>query len=418
MEKIKQAKRIYVYGGAFDPLTVAHEAVIRNLFMRSVMEQVKHEGQPITSIVILVSDNDEKKYVAPIENRIRMAEMAVDSMLNWPLYSYLRDYVKVVRQPNRMYKTLTEDLDLPKEKVTIVLGADEWKQLYQYHNWNAWKGLVEEFAFLVYSRKTPGELKVDSGLEGKCVATVSCGGRESIVIDARDGQVPMEKIRVSTSSAIIPPVSSTAVRRAMRFNPMYDGTDVPNYIRDYVSSFTLYDQVDLYAYEAAEGEAMNRYDPDKFPKCSVTATTVIYHYGKILLVRRKYGPFKGFWCLPGGFANPHEDIEQVAIREVKEETGIDGGFPCQVKHIGVYTPDDPRNRVKEDHWAYDVGLAVGLESILHPTAGDDAKEAEWVPLEEAMKIRLAFHHNRILKDFTERYPNGLRGQYGVQVIPL
>lgn len=418
MEKIKQAKKILVYGGAFDPLTVAHEAVIRNLFMRSVMEQMKHEDNPITAIVILVSDNDEKKYTAPIENRIRMAELAVESMLNWPLYSHLHDYVKVVRQPNRMYKTLTEDLDLPKEKVTIVLGADEWKQLYQYHNWNKWKGLLEEFAFLVYSRKTPGELKAESGLEGKCVATVRCGDRESIVIDTCDGQVPMENIRLGVSHEIIPPVSSTVVRRAMRFNPMYDGTDVPNYIREYVSSHELYDQVELYAYEAAEGEAMKRYDPDKFPKCSVTATTVIYLNGNILLVRRKYGPFKGFWCLPGGFANPHEDIEQVALREVKEETGLGNGLPGQVKHIGVYTPDDPRNRVKENHWAYDVGLAVGLDSIRAVNAGDDAKEVDWVPLEEAMKMRLAFHHNKILNDFKARYPYGLTGDFGIQIIPV
>lgn len=406
-----------MYGGAFDPLTVAHEAVIRDLFLHSVMEQVKHIDSPITAILILVSDNDEKKYTAPVEDRIRMAELAVDSLLGLPVYSHLRDYVEVVRQPHRMYRTLTEDLQLPKEKVSICIGADEWRQLYNNHNWERCDELLKEFSFRVYGRKVPGYLSPDLGMEGRCAATINCAGKLVVVADPARRQIPLDEIRRGTANAVIPPVSSTAVRRAMRFNPMYDGTDIPNYVRDYVAASGIYDQTEPYAYERSEGDAMAHYDPDKYPKCSVTATTVIYFQGKVLLVRRKYGPFKGYWCLPGGFANPHEDIEQVAMREVEEETGLDG-FPGQVKHIGVYTPDDPRNRVREDHWSYDVGLAVGLDHVQEPKAGDDAREAEWVPLEEAMKFRLAFHHNRILKDFNERYPNGLTGLYGVRVIPL
>ena len=417
MEKIRKAKTILVYGGAFDPLTAAHEAVIRDLFMRTVMDQMKYTDGTPGAIVILVSDNDEKKYTAPIENRIRMAELAVESILNWPVYSHLRDYVKVVRQPHRMYQTLTEDLSLPPEKTTVVVGADEWRQLYHYRNWHNWKALLDEYAFLVYSRKTSGELKADSGLDGKCVATVTIGGKETIVLDADAKPYPKDKVRLGISRTVIPPVASSTVRRVMRFNPMYDGTDVPSYIREYISANGLYDQVDQYKYEAYEGEALKRYDPDKYPKCSVTATTVICCDKKVLLVRRKFGPFKGYWCFPGGFANPHETIEEVGLREVREEAGI-GGFPGQVHQLGVYTPDDPRNTVKEDHWSYDVGLAVGLDQLPQVSAGDDAKEAEWVPMDEAMNMKLAFHHNRILKDFKKKYPNGLGGQFGVQVISL
>ena len=45
---------------------------------------------------------------------------------------------------------------------------------------------------------------------------------------------------------------------------------------------------------------------------------------QFLLVQRKYEPQKGRWCLPSGFAESGESIEEAALRELKEETGIDG----------------------------------------------------------------------------------------------
>lgn len=45
--------------------------------------------------------------------------------------------------------------------------------------------------------------------------------------------------------------------------------------------------------------------------------------GEILLVRRFMEPKKGFWDLPGGFVDPDETLEESAIREIKEELGIE-----------------------------------------------------------------------------------------------
>lgn len=61
-------------------------------------------------------------------------------------------------------------------------------------------------------------------------------------------------------------------------------------------------------------------------------------YSEILLIQRKNAPGKGLWALPGGFINPNETLEQAALRELREETGIradqvyripaeDGGAP-------------------------------------------------------------------------------------------
>lgn len=45
--------------------------------------------------------------------------------------------------------------------------------------------------------------------------------------------------------------------------------------------------------------------------------------GKILVVKKAYGATKGLWTLPGGFVNPDETLDEAAVREVREETGLD-----------------------------------------------------------------------------------------------
>ncbi len=54
------------------------------------------------------------------------------------------------------------------------------------------------------------------------------------------------------------------------------------------------------------------------------AANIVMKDRKILLVKRKNNPFKGLWCLPMGFAESGESIETAALRELKEETGIQG----------------------------------------------------------------------------------------------
>ena len=56
------------------------------------------------------------------------------------------------------------------------------------------------------------------------------------------------------------------------------------------------------------------------PKVAVAA--LIEQDGKILLTRRINEPFQGFWTLPAGFVNAHEDPQGALQREVQEETGL------------------------------------------------------------------------------------------------
>ena len=57
----------------------------------------------------------------------------------------------------------------------------------------------------------------------------------------------------------------------------------------------------------------------------LTADCVVFDRdGRLLLIRRKQAPFKGRHALPGGFVEIGESIEEAALRELREETGIDG----------------------------------------------------------------------------------------------
>lgn len=110
--------------------------------------------------------------------------------------------------------------------------------------------------------------------------------------------------------------------------------------------------------------------------------------GRVLLVRRKFAPFRGHYALPGGFVEIGETVEDAARRELEEETGVKAG---RVRLVGVYS--DPR-RDPRGHTCSVVFLATAPGA--KPKAGDDAAAAEWVA--DWTKVDLAFDHAKILAD--------------------
>ncbi len=112
----------------------------------------------------------------------------------------------------------------------------------------------------------------------------------------------------------------------------------------------------------------------------------------IILIKRKYAPFKGKYALPGGFIKYNEDPKQAIIREVREETNLVVEI---INKIGVYDQKgrDPRGKIVST--AFKCRLVRGLSKMV---GGDDAVIAEAIPIEKIRTMDLAFDHKKILKD--------------------
>jgi ADP-ribose pyrophosphatase YjhB (NUDIX family) len=123
-----------------------------------------------------------------------------------------------------------------------------------------------------------------------------------------------------------------------------------------------------------------------------TVDIIIKLKGGIILIKRKNPP-EG-WALPGGFVDYGETLESAAIREAKEETGLDIKL---IRQFHTYSDPwrDPRH-----HTITTVYVAKAKGTAI---AGDDAKEAG-VFMKEALPEKIAFDHKEILNDyFSRRY---------------
>ena len=130
---------------------------------------------------------------------------------------------------------------------------------------------------------------------------------------------------------------------------------------------------------------------------------------KVLLVKRAIAPFVGQFAIPGGFVLEDEDLEQAALRELKEETGVSDVYLEQLYSFGD-PKRDPRGRVVTIAYFALISADRKLE------AGTDADEAAWYPIDDLPT--LAFDHATILNYALERLRNKLEyTTVGFQLLP-
>ena len=101
--------------------------------------------------------------------------------------------------------------------------------------------------------------------------------------------------------------------------------------------------------------------------------------GRLLLVRRATEPGLGLWSLPGGRVEFGETLAEACVRELFEETGIEGVCGELIGWV---------ERLSDDHHFVILDFAVTPFASDPPRAASDASDARWVPLDEVSDLPL------------------------------
>ena len=185
-----------------------------------------------------------------------------------------------------------------------------------------------------------------------------------------------------------------------------------------------------------EQEFLRQYNPGKYEHPSVTVDTLIFTVDKstedyhlqILLVRRQEHPFLNKWAIPGGFVGMEESVDQAAVRELEEETGLRNIYLEQLYTWGD-VGRDPRTRIisvsymalvpKELLTSVTGGCRRDVPGEKPPGAGSkEEANAAWYSISrqgdrlrlwnESRKLHeedLAFDHARMIRLALERMKN-------------
>ncbi len=139
-----------------------------------------------------------------------------------------------------------------------------------------------------------------------------------------------------------------------------------------------------------------------YPPIFSTADSVVIQSGHVLMIRRRAEPGKGLWALPGGYVNANTDrsVEDAAIRELREETGIKVPAPVlrgNIKRSKVFDAIDRSARGRIITHAFHIELPDG--ELPKVKGQDDADKARWVPIAEVKSEECFEDHYEIIQHF-------------------
>ena len=123
----------------------------------------------------------------------------------------------------------------------------------------------------------------------------------------------------------------------------------------------------------------------EFPTHPVAAVgALVFRGSQVLLVRRKAAPNRGRWSIPGGALESGETVEAAAVRETREETGV------EVRPLSVFSVSDYIEREGERvRWHYVLVDVLCAYVRGEPSPATDASHARFVELREVMELDIA-----------------------------
>ena len=138
---------------------------------------------------------------------------------------------------------------------------------------------------------------------------------------------------------------------------------------------------------------------------SVVVVAIVFWRDYFLIVRRGKSVFEtGKWCLPCGYLDYNETIEECAIREIWEESGVD---LRKSKHQLTldYVNSNPDTQKQQIGFHYIVEIDSDSERPevdLSVVDSDETTDAKWIKIEDLSKFKFAFNHDKkMLKHFSK-----------------
>ena len=369
----------YLIGGAFDPITHAHEAIIK-----AVSKKVRKGDE----LYVIVSNTDEKNYKTPVNERVAMVEVAMKARNLNPT---------ILIQNNRTYEFITSKFGTEDKDITIVVGEDEWNSLLA-GKWKFSDRLLKNYKFIV----CPRCFHIITDIEKRDNCTIvnlnlkgDISSSEARNIFYRNPECHYKDVKHIISKPVFEYIRKEG--------ELTDDRDMP------IKSNSLYDQ-NPSNYEELEKQWLENYKKQGWGKFANTVDIVGISSDQVLLIRRKKPPYMNYFCTPGGFFNPTDytnketglpekadaSLEHAAQREFREETSLD--LPVEkFEQIKTYSHMfDPRLRIIDTA----VSVKVSGKEKKLAKAGDDAKDAAWFDVNNLPKM--GFHHEQIIEDYLNK----------------
>ena len=169
----------------------------------------------------------------------------------------------------------------------------------------------------------------------------------------------------------------------------------------------------------SEEEFLKSYDESIYDKPSVTVDMVLFTVGekqvdnkkrknlekelRILLVKRKNYPFKGYWAIPGGFIDINESLEASVYKKLKEETNIENVYFEQLYTWGEVNRD-PRMRVISASY-----MALVNRNNLKEVKGERTEDIGWFTVKKELVSTKKLLPDKLESIYTLSFVNEEKG---------